>query len=419
MAGVCGAMLDGGSSYRPSLAGIAMSAPVSAPDADGALLPRRLYAALDECTYLNQASLGLVPRPTIEAMTRFLEEVGQHGNVRLSDEAEAKVLDGLREAGATLFDAPLRAIAVLAGASEGLGQVAAALTSRLAPDAPEVVLVTTDFPSVTYPWLAAAGRGMGTTPVLRWVDDEPGTDLTAQLIAMVNERTGVVCVSAVQYSTGTRIDVATLARAARTVDARVVVDVTQLAGAGVVSMRDWGVDALVCSGYKWLSAHGGVALAVLSDQMTELVPPVVGWMGADDPFDFTATDLRLAAGARRFELSTMSYVSAVGLQRSIDLLSTAGIAALADHSRVLAGELVDLVAPSGWYPFRPVGDPSASPHIVSLRHPRASGRDVQAALARDHSVFTSSRGDGIRVSLHGYNTLDDLHELASALPYLS
>ncbi|WP_162260812.1 aminotransferase class V-fold PLP-dependent enzyme [Nocardioides sp. Soil805] len=384
-------------------------------DPEGALVPRRLYAALEECTYLNQASLGLVPRPTIEAMTRFLVDVGQYGNVRLSDDAEARVLDGLRQGAATLFDTPPRSIAVLAGASEGLGQVAAALASGLRSDAPEVVLVTTDFPSVTYPWIAASDRNLATSPVLRWVVDDPGSDLTDGLVAAVNERTGVVCVSAVQYSTGTRIDVAAVARAAHTVGARVVVDVTQLAGAAPVSMREWGVDALVCSGYKWLSAHGGVALAALSPEMTELVPPVVGWMGAEDPFDFTATDLTLASGARRFELSTMSYASAVGLQHSIDLLSSTGIPALADHSRLLAHELVDLVSPSGWYPFRPVGDPAASHHLVSLRHPRASGRDVQATLARDHSVFTSSRGGGIRVSLHGYNTSADLHALATAL----
>lgn len=392
-----------------------MNAHGAGHDAGGALLPRRLYAALQDCTYLNQASLGLVPRPTVEAMTRFLEEVGQYGNVRLSDDDETRILDGVRQAAATLFDASPGSIAVLAGASEGLGQVAAALASGLRSDAPEVVLVTTDFPSVTYPWLAASGRPLAATPALRWVVDEPGSDLTAALIAAVNERTGVVCVSAVQYSTGTRIDVGGIARAAHKVGARVVVDVTQLAGAAPVSMREWGVDALVCSGYKWLSAHGGVALAALSPEMAELVPPVVGWMGAEDPFDFTAEDLKLALGARRYELSTMSYASAVGLQHSIGLLSGAGIPALAAHARLLADELVDLVAASGWSPYRRIGDPAASDHLISLRHPRASAHDVQAALARDHLVFTSSRGGGIRVSLHGYNVSDDLHAFAGAL----
>ena len=115
----------------------------------------------------------------------------------------------------------------------------------------------------------------------------------------------------------------------------------------------------------------------------------------------------------------MSYASAVGLQHSIELLGSAGICALADHSRLLANELADLVGPSGWTPFRGVGDPAASHHLVSLRHQRASGPDVQAALARDHSVFTSSWVGGIRVSLHGYNTSDDLQVLARALTHVT
>jgi cysteine desulfurase/selenocysteine lyase len=390
-----------------------------AGSADGPL-PREHYAALDECTYLNQASLGLVPRASITAMTTFLSEVAQHGNVRLSDQAETRVLDGVREAAAELLDAPVRSIAVLGGASEGLGQIAAALAAGLTAAAPEVVLVSTDFPSVTYPWLAASRRTTSATaPVLRWVEDQPTSDLTDQILGAITDRTGVVSVSAVQYSTGTTVDLAAVAAAAHAVGARVVADVTQLAGAGPVSMRLWGVDALVCSGYKWLSAHGGVALAVLSDELSSLVPPVVGWMGAQDPFDFTATDLRLAEGARRFELSTMSYASAVGLQHSLQLLNGTGIGSLASHSRDLAHELVDLVAPAGWRPFRPLHDPAASHHIVSLRHQHASGPDVQSALARDHAVFTSSRIGGIRVSLHGYNTSGDLRLLAHALTALA
>jgi hypothetical protein len=47
-----------------------------------AVIPRRHYAALDHCTYLNQASLGLIPRGSIEVMTKFLTDVAQHGNVR-------------------------------------------------------------------------------------------------------------------------------------------------------------------------------------------------------------------------------------------------------------------------------------------------------------------------------------------------
>src|SRR5690349_21924155 len=41
----------------------------------------------------------------------------------------------------------------------------------------EVLLVATDFPSVTYPWLVAHER-FGT--VIRWVEDSPEKDLTTR-----------------------------------------------------------------------------------------------------------------------------------------------------------------------------------------------------------------------------------------------
>jgi selenocysteine lyase/cysteine desulfurase len=375
------------------------------------LIDRQEYAALVACTYLNQASLGLIPRVSVEASTRFLTDVAQHGNLHLSDQAEAEILDSLRTAASGLLGAPAGSIAVVGGASEGLGQVAAMLSAR----GGEVVLVSGDFPSVTWPWLAARERsGMR----IRWVREAAGEDLTQSLIDAVGERTTVVCVSAVQYSTGTRIDVGALVTRARSAGARVVVDVTQMAGADPIDMQAWGVDALVCSGYKWLSAPGGVALHAHSEELAAAVPPLVGWKGSATPFDFTPQELSLAPDARRFELSTISYSAAAGLLASIRLLTETGLDSIRQHAERLAASLVARTAPFGWAPYRPLTDPSASGHLVSLRHPTAGIEDVQAALVDEHRIVTSTRGGGIRVSLHAYNSEDDVRALADALAAL-
>jgi hypothetical protein len=50
------------------------------------LIDRREYAGLANCRYLNQASLGLIPRVSLEASVRFLTDIAQHGNLRLSDQ---------------------------------------------------------------------------------------------------------------------------------------------------------------------------------------------------------------------------------------------------------------------------------------------------------------------------------------------
>lgn len=371
------------------------------------LLARDRYEALSDFVYLNQASLGLIPRESVEAMTSFLRDVAQHGNIFMSDVAETQVLDELRAAAAEFFDAPERCIAVIGGASEGLGQIAAILATPSA----EVVLVPSDFPSVTYPWLAARDR-LGLT--IRCVEDTPAADLTTALMDSIAESTSVVCVSAVQYATGTSVDVGAIARRAHEVGAKVAVDVTQLAGAAPVSMRAWSADALVCSGYKWLSTHGGVAILAADEDLIRSTPALVGWKGTNDPFAFDAANLRLADDAKRFELSTMAYCSAVGLNSSLALLSDVGMTAMEDHALTLATELVEQVKPLGWTPFRELGA-GASGHIISLRHPSLAAPRVQAVLASDHRLIVSARGDGIRVSLHGYNDSSDIALLADAL----
>jgi cysteine desulfurase/selenocysteine lyase len=371
------------------------------------LVPRETFVALHDSVYLNQASLGLVPLASTEAMVRFSVDVGQRGNLLLSDAHEARILDELRVSAATFLDAPAGSVAVVGGASEALGQMAAILTSR--PGA--VVLIRTDFPSVTYPWLGAQRR-IGTR--IRWVEDHPSTDLTASLLEAIDEDTSTVCISAVQYATGSGVDVNEIVRRAHRVGAKVVVDITQLAGAAPMSMRECGADAVVCSGYKWLSAHGGVALLAVNEELVQETPHLVGWKGSLDPFDFRPDQLSLAPDARRFELSTMAYASAVSLSASLALLTQIGMPEIADHANALAHELVSRVAPLGWAPFRPLDTPAATNHIVSLGHPAHPADGVQQLLA-DADIVVSSRGGGIRVSLHHYNDSNDITALVEAL----
>jgi cysteine desulfurase/selenocysteine lyase len=171
----------------------------------------------------------------------------------------------------------------------------------------------------------------------------------------------------------------------------------------------------VTSGYKWLSAHGGVALLAVAPELVRRVPRLVGWMGAHDPFDLDPRTLRLADDARRFELSTMSYVSAIGLEASIAMLSPLGFERIEEHARRLATYLVDRVAELGWRPFRPPSDPSASSHIVSLRHADRDPGVTAERLASESRVICGARAGGLRISLHVYNDGNDVDRLVEAL----
>ena len=373
-----------------------------------ALIPRTHYASLADCVYLNQASLGLLGQPAVEAMHRFVDDVARHGNWNMSDADEVRFFEQLRERAARLFGATGDRIAILSSASELLGQI----PLLIPPIAGRKILaVATDFPAVTRPWLRLAASG---DCQVQFVEDDPASDLTDDLIAALDRQTALIAVSCVQYATGTQLDVPRLQSAANQAGARLVVDATQAAGALAIDAAAWDADVVVSSGYKWLGGHGGVALAVMAPSLLERMPPLPGWMGAPDPFDFDATQVLLADDARRYTQSTMSYVSIAALTASLDQLLSLGAAQIETHARRLSATLIERVSKNGWQPFRDPSDRAASPHIVSLMRP---GQELESTLEalRTAKIVCSSRGGRVRVSLAPYNDEGDIDSLVAAL----
>jgi cysteine desulfurase / selenocysteine lyase len=372
------------------------------------LLDRSHYPCLRDSVYLNQASLGLIGQPAVAAMHSFLENVGRHGNLYMSDSEEINYGHALRGVAGRLFHNDPSRIAILAGASELLGQFP--LLFRLKPNA-TILAVSSDFPAITRPWVR---QSYFEKLRVRFVDDLPNRELTDAIIDAMDETTRVIAVSSVQYATGTLVDVRRLARNAQKVGALLIVDATQAAGAMRVDTSTLEADAVVTSGYKWLGGHGGIGLAAVSESLLKQLPILPGWMGASDPFDFDAKSLSFASDARRFTQSTMPYVSMAGLTISIEQLLSLGETRIEAHARQLAAMLVDGAREYGWKPFHDVHGVPASPHIISLAHSRQSAWETVEKL-RDQRIICSARGERIRVSFAPYNDAGDVMKLLQAL----
>ena len=164
------------------------------------------YPCLGKNIYLNQASLGLLSDKTVAEMTEFLNTVARYGNLKMTDQEEARFLDPLRGNVSRLLQAKPENIAILASSSELLSQV-----PKLCSPEPnsKIILVSTDFPSITRPWLA---RERISDLEICFVNEVANTDLTQTIIENMDSNTSVVCVSYVQFASGTRIDVKKLTK---------------------------------------------------------------------------------------------------------------------------------------------------------------------------------------------------------------
>ncbi len=373
-----------------------------------ALVSPDIFPAAQQYTYLNAASVALMPKMAAEATLDWQRDLALRGTVHFDEEAEAEVFDTLRQATARLLGAQPDEIACGSNASEALCSAAWALS----PGADRnVVSARVDHPTTVYPWSRVA-RLTGCD--VRLAGDHDNLIDPNELIDLIDDRTSAVCISHVQYSTGQRLDLAVLAEVAHNHGAILVVDATQSAGAVPIDVLAQDIDVLVASGYKWLCGPFGAAiLFVRRDLHDKLEPGLVGWRSTEQVWDFRADQLEWAPSARRFEFGTMAYGCAIGLATAIEYLLGIGIERIHSYNLALADHLVEGLARLGaQFVSLPLENQQTS--IITMRFP---GRD-QARVAQrlnEEGVVVSPRIGAIRFSPHLYNTADDIDRALDTL----
>jgi cysteine desulfurase / selenocysteine lyase len=370
-----------------------------------ALANRSEFPVLSELTYLNTASIGLVPTSVQEEARKIEGEIATRGTTWFDEVVETNVLERARSAAATLLQAPKDQIAVTSSATEAMSQVAWCLRPSKGEN---IVSADIEFPSVTYPWFRVAAETGAEVRLARNTHDL-GSFSFESLEELVDERTAVIAVSQVQYSTGLALSLPRLSRLARDHGAALVIDATQAAGHVPIDLADPCVDvaALACGGYKWLCGPFGAAVCFIGESLLDrLDPAFVGWRSAPDPYSMDAGRLNLAPSARKLEFSTMSYSAAVALGAAIEFVLELGVEQILRHDRALGTRLCDGLHALGATVLTDRTE-EARGGTVTARFPGHDGADVVAALNRA-GVIVSPRAGSVRFSAHFFNDAADI-----------
>ncbi len=261
----------------------------------------------------------------------------------------------------------------------------------------EVLVPASDFPSNTYPWARAQDVGRVQ------VDWLPGTVTPQGVAEALTARTTAVTVSAVDFRTGYRMDLAVLRDIVG--DRLLIVDGIQ--GFGAVSSAWSAADVLVVGGQKWLRAGWGTGFAVLSDRALDRLEPLVSsWTGAVEPTLFDDRLHSAAEGAARWNITNLSPVTSGALARALELVESVGVAAIESRIMACVGALAEVVQSAGGR-VRAQGA-----NILTF----ATG-DVQGAGAalRDAGVAVTVRGDHVRLSPHASTSLETVSAVRAAL----
>ncbi len=356
---------------------------------------RREFPSLANWTFLNSATYGQMPRRSVEAVTAHFTRRDALACADFMSWFDD--VDGIRASIGNLVHCQAEDIAFIPNASTALSLVIGGIDWR---EGDRIVTLTNEFPNHYYlpQLLRDKGVEFVETPFEGFFD-------------AVTERTRLVAISTVSYSTGYRPPVETMAPFLRERGVLFYVDGTQSVGALEFNIGEVQPDVFAVHGYKWLLAPNGAGFVYVSPAVRQwLQPAVVGWRSHRDwrrPESLHHGRPLLSGAAEKYEGAMLSFPLIYAMGASVEYFLELGPANIEQRVLDLAARTRAVLCAAG-------GDVLSDSQIVTARFPGVDASRLVAALA-EKKVLVAARQGNLRVSPHFYNNEDDLDQLATAL----
>jgi selenocysteine lyase/cysteine desulfurase len=364
---------------------------------DDFLLQRRL-------AYLNTGTIGPCRRETLEATQRAWATLEANPIAHYGRFAGQALIEETRTAAARFLGCDLAEVAMTTSTTCGMNAIAQGL--RLSRG-DRVLLTDQEHAGGLHCWqYPARHHGVQLDFVAVPRGEFSAEAIVSAIAAGMQPATRVISVSHVFSSTGLRMPIAALSALCRSRGVLCVVDGAQAVGAIRVNVRELGCHAYATSGHKWLMGPKGTGLLFISKDAQAAIRP----MAYEDSYATYSN----ANGV-------VNLPGLLGLGEAIGYLEREGMERVEAHNFLLRNALADrlrgldgltLVSP-------PAGD-LASPLLTALLAERFERRAFVDRLLERHRVAIRPTHaefgfNGIRFSLHEFNTLREIERAAEAV----
>ena len=359
---------------------------------------RKEFPVTENSTYLNAAAAGPLSRATMAAATEYYRQMMDDADVHWDEWLEQR--EQVRRQVAAFINAEPEEVALTTNTSSGMNVIIDALETH-----GEVISCELEFPVSTLPW-------MNRRIPVHLVKPSDGIVSVDAIRDAMNVRTGIICLSHVQYSNGFRMDLEALGAAKG--GHALVVNASQAAGAFEVDVKRMKIDALCATGHKWMLSGYGTGFVYLSKELLERSKPrAIGWLSVEDPYSDRNNEIHLRHdAAARAELGCPHFAGMFALGASVELLMSLGMENIQKRVLELNRYLTDRLTESGWRVLSPIetDETRSGETLVEAEDPEK----VVTKLGEQGIIVTKKR-QGFRVATHFFNNQADVDRLIEGL----
>lgn len=208
---------------------------------------------------------------------------------------------------------------------------------------------------------------------------------TDNLVENINENVAAIFFTEVDYRTGRRYDAKKIIKTAKQNGALVILDLAHSAGAIDTNLTELDVDFAVGCTYKYLNGGPGspAFIYVNPNLINSLEPCLSGWLGHENPFDFSL-QYNPASGIDRMRVGTPPVIALAALEASLDIWETVNIKDVRETSIQLTDQFI-----------KGVEQKCPMLQLITPRKPENRGSQVSFSFKHGYAVMQACIERGV------------------------
>ena len=367
-------------------------------------------------TYLNNASVSVMPKTSIEAMKQFLIDYSEMG----PDSPESEIfIKGLWEKTRTSIAKVVKCnpdeIIITQSVTDGINIVANGM--KFENDSNIIIRGGEHEHHANYfPWLKLRKKiDVRSLPV-----DENGGFEYSDLKKVLDEKTKLVALSHGLYNSGLILPVKEIGNELQKENIPYFLDTAQTVGCiGEFDFADTGCDFMSFNGSKWLCGPMGTGVFYCKRESSDLLEP--SNIGGETAETNENGELTYKELPDRFQAGFRNYVGLAGMESSVTFLQNLGWNNIRNHIISLSNLFIDEIGKiSESKVFCPENE-SDRTSIVSFEIEKQDPEKIVSELSQKGIIIAKREiyeKPVLRISPHIYNTKDEILSLVEELKKL-